>query len=78
MCAVGSRSSRRAQNSGALMATLRLIELENAAEQKAVDRGILDRANENAQRIIRGAVGSLVDLSEYRLSFRTLPEKEES
>ena len=54
-----------------------LIELENAAQQKAVDRGLLDRANENAQHIIRGVVGSLVDLSEYRLSFRTLPEKEE-
>ena len=55
-----------------------LIELENAAEQKAIARGVLDRANENAQHIIRGVVGSLVDLSEYRLSFRTLPEKEES
>ena len=52
-----------------------LIELENAAEQKAVERGILDRANENAERIIRTFVGSLVDLSTYRLTVRTLEEE---
>ena len=51
-----------------------LIELENSAERKAVERGILDRADANAERMIRVFVGSLVDLSEYTLTVRPLPE----
>ncbi|MCR5576044.1 MAG: DUF4230 domain-containing protein [Oscillospiraceae bacterium] len=50
-----------------------LIELENAAEEKAVERGVLDRANANAEKMIRSFVGSLVDLSEYSLTFERLP-----
>lgn len=50
-----------------------LIELEKAAEKKAVERGVLDRANANAERMIRSFVGSLVDLSSYTLTIQTLP-----
>ena len=50
-----------------------LIELENAAERKAVERGVLDRANANAEKLIRSFVGSLVDLGEYSLTIRRLP-----
>lgn len=50
-----------------------LIELENAAERKAVERGVLDRANANAEKLIRSFVGSLVDLGEYTLTVRRLP-----
>lgn len=50
-----------------------LIELENAAERKAIERGVLDRANANAEKLIRSFVGSLVDLNEYTLTVRRLP-----
>ena len=50
-----------------------LIELENAAGRKAIERGILDRANANAEKMIRSFVGSLVDLSEYSLTIQPLP-----
>ncbi len=50
-----------------------LIELENAAEQKAIDRGLLEKADASAQTLIRSFVGGLVDLSEYRLTIRQLP-----
>ena len=50
-----------------------LIELENAAEQKAIDRGLLEKADANAQTLIRSFVGGLVDLTEYQLTIRQLP-----
>ena len=46
-----------------------LVELENTAREKAVSRGVLDRANENAQTVIRNFVGSLIDLSGCKLEF---------
>ena len=48
-----------------------LIELENSATEKALDRGILDRADTNARSLILGFVAGLVDLSEYSLEFVT-------
>lgn len=46
-----------------------LVELKRNAEEKAVERGVLTRADENAQRIVRNFVGSLIDLEEYTLVF---------
>ena len=44
-----------------------LIELEQTAREKAVERGVLARAEENARTLVRGIVGPLVDLAEYRV-----------
>jgi len=48
-----------------------LRELELSAEQKAIERGLLDKANENAQTVLSRFIGSLVDLSRYSLEFVT-------
>ena len=45
-----------------------LAELESTASEKALERGVLEKADENARLIIRGFVGSLVDLSRYTVS----------
>lgn len=45
-----------------------LAELEKTASEKALERGVLEKADENARLIIRGFVGSLVDLSRYTVS----------
>lgn len=42
--------------------------IDETARQKAVEKGILDKATENAAFIIRKFVGSMVDLNEYTLS----------
>ena len=47
-----------------------LIALESAAGQKAIDRGLLERADANAETLVRAFVGSLVDLSQYQLTIR--------
>ena len=46
-----------------------LSELENGIRSKALERGVLDRADENAKKIIRNFVGGLVDLNEYTLQY---------
>lgn len=46
-----------------------LIELENRARERALERGILDMAASNAQTLIRGFIGGLVDLDQYRIDF---------
>lgn len=46
-------------------------ELKDTAEARAIQNGLLDRASENAQRIIRSFLGELVDLSRYTVAFRT-------
>lgn len=51
-----------------------LIELENTAREKALARGLLDRADENAHALVRNLIGSLIDLSEYTVVFRTVEE----
>jgi len=45
-----------------------LVELEDKAEKRAIERGLLDKAAENAELMIRSFVGSLVDLSEYSVT----------
>jgi hypothetical protein len=44
-----------------------LKSIDETARQKAVDKGILNRAYENAQVIVQRMIGSLVDLNEYSL-----------
>lgn len=44
-----------------------LIELENTAGTKAVERGLLDRADENAETLIESFIGGLVDRALYSL-----------
>ena len=46
-----------------------LTALEDTAREKAVSRGVLERADENAQTVVRNFVGSLVDLSSCKLEF---------
>ena len=46
-----------------------LIELEKNAEKKAVDRGILKRADDNAKLVISNFVNSLVDTSDYMVRY---------
>ena len=46
-----------------------LVELEQTAREKAVERGLLTRADENARSIVRNFVGSLCDPTEYSLVF---------
>lgn len=47
-----------------------LAELENTAREKALDRGLLERADENAEQIIENFIAGLVDLSDYSLQFK--------
>lgn len=46
-----------------------LIELEANAKAKALERGILDKADENARALVLNFVSGLVDLTEYALVF---------
>lgn len=46
-----------------------LVEMEQNARQKALDRDILSRASENAQKLIGQLVSGLVDTTEYAVDF---------
>ena len=46
-----------------------LVELEATARDKALARGLLERADENAHALVRRVVGALVDLNEYTLVY---------
>lgn len=46
-----------------------LLELENAAEARAIDRGVLDHANENAKDVVGNFVKSLVG-DEFAVEFK--------
>ena len=48
-----------------------LIELEKNAEARALDRGILDRADENAVRVIENFIRSLMDASGWEIRIET-------
>lgn len=49
-----------------------LKELEERATQRALDRGILKNAQNNAENLITIFIGGLIDLSEYKLEFHTV------
>lgn len=46
-----------------------LVELEATAREKALERGLLERADENAKALVRNVIGALCDLNEYSLVF---------
>lgn len=46
-----------------------LVELEATARDKALERGLLDRADENAKALVRNVIAALCDLNEYSLVF---------
>ena len=48
-----------------------LVDLEQTAKQKALDRGILDKASENARQIVRNFIAGLVDTTQYTIRFET-------
>ncbi len=48
-----------------------LIELENTARQKALEKGILQRADENAVAIVTNFIGNLIDMSVYHVKVVT-------
>ncbi len=47
-----------------------LIELEKKAKERALDHGILDKANENGKRMISNFVAGMMDSGDYRVEFR--------
>ena len=49
-----------------------LVELETTASEKAVARGLLDRADEHAQAIIKNFIAGLIDPAEYRVQILPL------
>lgn len=49
----------------------RLKELEQNAEKRAKEKGILDKAQNNAEQVIRSLVGSLLADTEYSLEIHT-------
>lgn len=46
-----------------------LVTLEEQAREKALDRGLLERANTNAEQLVRQFIGGLIDTSEYTVRF---------
>ncbi len=46
-----------------------LLELEETARNKALERGLLDRAEGNAHALLRNMIGALCDPNEYTLVF---------
>lgn len=48
-----------------------LIEFENAAKAKALEKGIIDKADEGAKKLIASFVDSLIDSDEYTVTYVT-------
>ncbi|MBR6238378.1 MAG: DUF4230 domain-containing protein [Lachnospiraceae bacterium] len=48
-----------------------LIEFENAAKAKALEKGIIDKADEGAEKLIASFVDSLIDSDEYTVTYVT-------
>ena len=48
-----------------------LIEFENAAKSKAIEKGIVKKADEGALKMISSFVGSLIDSDEYKIEYIT-------
>lgn len=46
-----------------------LVELEQTARDRAAERGLTARAEDNARALLREMIGALVDLNEYTLVF---------
>ena len=63
---IGNRISIRDYNDA-------LQSVEKTAREKAVEKGVLDRAQEHADFLIRQIISSLVDLGEYSLKIERIP-----
>lgn len=48
-----------------------LIELENNAQNKAIEKGLLGKADENARLMIRNFISGMVGLDDYTIEFVT-------
>ena len=48
-----------------------LVEFENAARQKALERGVLERADESARRLVGEFIASLPNTAGYSIDFKT-------
>ena len=48
-----------------------LVELENTASEKAIERGILDRADQNAKTVVKNFIAGLINPSEYTVRIIT-------
>lgn len=46
-----------------------LVELENNARATALQKGLLEKADRNAEAVIRNFISSLVDTTQYRIQF---------
>ncbi|MBQ3707017.1 MAG: DUF4230 domain-containing protein [Clostridia bacterium] len=42
-----------------------IVELENKAKNRAVERGLLEQADENARRVVSNFIGGFLDLTKY-------------
>lgn len=49
-----------------------LIELEATAQEKAISRGLLKKADENGQKVIRNFISGLVDTTVYEIAIKTI------
>lgn len=47
-----------------------LAEFEDTAKQKALDNGILEKSDEQAENLVRGFIGSLPNVSKYTVTFK--------
>jgi hypothetical protein len=47
-----------------------LVDLEKSAKEKAIDKGVLDKADENARNIIQNFVSGIVDDSDYTINWK--------
>jgi len=48
-----------------------LVELEEKARERAIERGILKQADENARRVVETFIGGVLDLREYNILWET-------
>ncbi len=44
-----------------------IVELENKARSRAIERGLLEQADENARRVVSGFIGGFLDLKTYKI-----------
>jgi hypothetical protein len=47
-----------------------LVDLKKSAKDKAIEKGVLDKADENAKAIIQNFVTGMVDDSDYTIKWK--------
>ena len=48
-----------------------IVELENKAKSRAIEKGLLDQADENARRVVSSFIGGFLDLTKYDIRWTT-------